>query len=75
MHKYAILCVSGNHFEFECHRKVILNEKHETYISQLQIMQKPEIVHFLSEKSRRHVVLAAFLCFANLKMKDTEYRT
>ena len=33
--------------------KVILNEEHETYISQLQIMQKPEIVHYFSEKSRR----------------------
>ena len=55
--------------------KVILNEEHETYISQLQIMQKPKIVHYFSEKSRRYLVSGAIFCFANLKVKDTKYRT
>ena len=39
-----------NHFECEGQRKVILNEKHETHISQLQIMQKQEIVHLFFGK-------------------------
>ena len=43
MHKNRFyLCVDGNHFEFK--GQVILIEKHETYIFQFQIMQKPEIV-------------------------------
>ena len=37
-------------------------------------MQKPEIVHLFVE-DRRYVVLAAFFCFAILKVKDTIYRT
>ena len=31
-------CAGGNHFEFEGQRKVIFNEKHETYISKYKIM-------------------------------------
>ena len=38
-------------------------------------MQKPEIVHLFLGKRRKYVVLAAIFCFANLKVKDTEYRT
>ena len=46
IHTNAIFCSGGNHFVFEGQRKVILLEKHETYIYQLQIMYKPEIVFF-----------------------------
>ena len=37
--KRFYLCVGGNHFEFRGQIKVILIEKHETYIDQLKIMQ------------------------------------
>ena len=52
MQKNAIIlcCWYDKHFEFEGQRKVILNEKPETYISQLQITQKPEIVHLFFGK-------------------------
>ena len=42
--KHFYLSVGGNYFEFGGKIKVILIEKHETYIYQLEIMQKPEIV-------------------------------
>ena len=48
-------------------------EKYETYIFQLQIMQKPEIVHLFVRK--RYVVLAAIFCFSHLKVKGNIYRT
>ena len=48
--------------------RVILNEKHETYISQLQIMQKPGIVHlFIGKKVENMWFWRPFFCFANLK--------
>ena len=56
---------------------VILVEKHEIYIYQLQIMQKPEIVHVWATIFFLNMVLAAIFCFANLKVnivKDTKYR-
>ena len=37
-------------------------------------MQKPEIVQSFVTKNRKDVVLAAFFCFAFLKVKDTEYK-
>ena len=77
MQKNAIILCwwKADHFEFEAQRKVISNEKPETYISQLQIMQKQEIVQLFFGKKLRYVVLAAIFCFANLKVKDTKYRT
>ena len=45
MHENSLyVCVGGNHFELEGQTKVILIEKHETQIYQLEIIQKPEIV-------------------------------
>ena len=37
-------------------------------------MQKPEIVQSFVTKNRKDVVLAAFFCFAYLKVRDTEYK-
>ena len=49
--QHFYLSVGGNHFEFEGQRQVILSEKHMTLVSQLQIMQKQEIVRlFVTEK-------------------------
>ena len=42
--KHFYLSVGGHYFEFEGKIQVILIEKHETYIYQLEIMQKPEVV-------------------------------
>ena len=53
MHKTLSFCAGGNHFKFEDQRKVILNETHETYISQFQIMQKPKIVQLFVGKKKK----------------------
>ena len=49
------------------------NLKH-TFLNSKSCRNQKLCIYF-SEKSRKYVVLAAIFCFANLKVKDTEYRT